>query len=1070
VTWYKDAVFYELRVRSFFDANGDGVGDFAGLTEKLDYLADLGVTALWLLPFYPSPLRDDGYDIADYVTVHPSVGTLEDFRTFVEAAHERGMKVVTELVLNHTSDQHEWFQRARRAPPGSRERDWYVWSDTPTKYAGTRIIFTDYEQSNWAWDPVANAYYWHRFFHHQPDLNFESPDVQRAMFEVVDFWLDLGVDGLRLDAVPYLFEREGTSSENLPETHDFLKKLRAHVDRRYDDRMLLAEANQWPEDAAAYLGDGDECHMAFHFPIMPRLFLALRMEDSFPILDILEQTPDIPENAQWAVFLRNHDELTLEMVTDEERDVMLHAYARDPEMRVNVGIRRRLAPLLENHRRRLELMNALLFSLPGSPVLYYGDEIGMGDNVYLGDRNGVRTPMQWSPDRNAGFSTANPQRLFLPPIVDPEYHYQTVNVENQQRNQSSLLWWVKRVIALRRQYPTFGRGSFEPITTENRAVLAFVRRDGERRLLVVANLSRFVQDSALELGSLRGLRPVELFGGVPFPVIGSGRYRMSLGPHDFYWFLLEPTASESEHPRSAAPTLTVTKYWHELLAKRSPAEALEAQLGQWIVAQRWFRAKSKRVRVRVAGSVELDDVNDTRLVLLDASSRGGGTDSYFVALRAARGEVEQPLALVCRKGSSRSRSLVDVSSDPEIGNSLLQLARAGRRTKTELGVLSGSVPDAVVDAAAKHARTLTAEQSNTCYLLGDDVVAKLMRRLEGGPSVEVELLGALSARAAELGVPELLGSLELRTREGTTETVATFTRLIPNQGNAWQLTVDEVRRFLERALVDKPPPSRKPTRRVRSKAGEELGAFAGIAERMGQRTADLHLALAEVPHPDFTPKLTNLREEYQSRRTLAARSLHALERALPSLSGGALALARSVLKRRRGVEARLRRPIQAGHRVAAIRVHGDFHLGQVLFTGRDFAILDFEGEPARSLSARRRRRSPLTDVAGMLRSFQYAVHCALDVEVPSPGPRPEDYEFLAPRGERWIAQASQAYLSGYLERVKGRGLVPDDPAALKSELDACLLEKALYEVLYELDNRPTWVGVPLAGLVALLER
>ena len=489
--WYKDAIIYELRVRSFYDSDGDGVGDLQGLAQKLDYLRDLGVSALWLLPLYPSPLKDDGYDIADYHDVHSAVGTLDDFRAFLEQAHARGLKVITELVLNHTSDQHPWFERARRAPPGSRERNFYVWSEDPKKWADARIIFQDFETSNWTWDPVAKAYYWHRFFSHQPDLNFESEDVQRAMLEVVDFWFEMGVDGMRLDAVPYLYEREGTTCENLPETHGFLRKLRAHIDAKFQNRMLLAEANQWPEDAVAYFGAGDECHTAFHFPLMPRLFMALRMEDSYPIIDILEQTPQIPDNCQWALFLRNHDELTLEMVTDEERDYMIARYAADRQTRINLGIRRRLAPLLDNDRRRIELMNLLLLSLPGTPVIYYGDEIGMGDNAYLGDRNGVRTPMQWSPDRNGGFSRANPQKLILPTIIDPEYSYETVNVEVQQGNSSSLLWWMKRVLALRKKSLAFGRGSLQMLAPENRKVLAFLRRYQSDVILVVMNLSRF---------------------------------------------------------------------------------------------------------------------------------------------------------------------------------------------------------------------------------------------------------------------------------------------------------------------------------------------------------------------------------------------------------------------------------------------------------------------------------------------------------------------------------------------------------------------------------------------------
>ncbi|HJU12503.1 MAG TPA: maltose alpha-D-glucosyltransferase, partial [Candidatus Binataceae bacterium] len=537
--WYKDAIFYEVRVRSFYDASGDGIGDFPGLTQKLDYLRDLGVTALWLLPFYPSPLRDDGYDISDYMDVNPECGTIHEFKTFLREAHRRGLRVITELVINHTSDQHPWFQRARRAPKGDAARDFFVWSDSAERYGDARIIFQDFEPSNWTWDQRAKAYYWHRFYSHQPDLNFDNPEVQKEVIRILDYWLDMGVDGLRLDAVPYLYEREGTSCENLPETHGFLRDLRSHVDREYRDRMLLAEANQWPEDAVAYFGEGHECHMAFHFPLMPRIFMEVRMEDRFPITDIWAQTPPIHESSQWALFLRNHDELTLEMVTDEERDYMYRAYAQESRMRLNLGIRRRLAPLLGNNRRAIELVHGLLFALPGTPVLYYGDEIGMGDNVYLGDRDGVRTPMQWSGDRNAGFSTADSQRLILPVIIDHEYHYQTVNVEAQERNRHSLLWWIRRLIAMRKQFRAFGRGSIEFLSPDNPRVLAFIRSYGDEQILVVANLSRFVQYVELDLSRFKGCAPIELFGRTQFPRIGELPYLLTLGPHMFDWFSIE---------------------------------------------------------------------------------------------------------------------------------------------------------------------------------------------------------------------------------------------------------------------------------------------------------------------------------------------------------------------------------------------------------------------------------------------------------------------------------------------------------------------------------------------------
>ena len=591
--WYKNAIIYEVRVRSFYDSNGDGIGDLVGLTEKLDYLQDLGVTAIWMLPLCPSPGRDDGYDIADYTDVHPDVGTVADFQLLLAEAHRRGIRVITEIVINHTSDQHPWFQRARRASPGSPEREFYVWSDTPDRYRDARIIFKDFETSNWSWDPIAKSYFWHRFYAHQPDLNFENPAVHDAVFEVLDFWLGMGVDGVRLDAVPYLYEEEGTNCENLPKTHAFLKKLRARMDEKFQDRMILAEANQWPEDAAAYFGDGDECHMNFHFPIMPRMFMAIRMEDRLPIIDILAQTPALPRGGQWALFLRNHDELTLEMVTDEERDYMYGAYARDPAARINLGIRRRLAPLVANGRREMELLNGLLFSLPGTPVLYYGDEIGMGDNVYLGDRNGVRTPMQWSSDRNAGFSRANPQRLILPIVIDPEYHYESLNVEGQQNNPNSLLWWMKRVIALRKNFQAFGEGSIEFLNPANPRVLAFVRRHGDEVLLIVANLSRFPQFVELDLSAFKGLFLLELFGKTPFPAVSDRPYLLTLDGHAFHWFALRSGAGAEDRALAAAydpPELETSEAWQRLVDGAMPAE-LRRALPRWLYARRWFEPR-----------------------------------------------------------------------------------------------------------------------------------------------------------------------------------------------------------------------------------------------------------------------------------------------------------------------------------------------------------------------------------------------------------------------------------------------------------------------------------------------
>ncbi|HEX2251981.1 MAG TPA: maltose alpha-D-glucosyltransferase, partial [Thermoanaerobaculia bacterium] len=787
--WYKDAVIYQVHVKAYADSDGDGIGDFDGLTDKLDYLKSLGVSALWLLPFYPSPLRDDGYDIADYNEVNPHYGDLDAFRRFLDEAHRRGLKVITELVINHTSDQHPWFQRARRAKPGTPERNFYVWTDDPDRYREARIIFKDFETSNWAWDPVAEAYYWHRFYHHQPDLNFEEPAVQQAVFEAMDFWFEMGVDGMRLDAVPYLYERDGTNCENLPETHEFLKKLRARLDAKFDHRLLLAEANQWPEDSVEYFGDGDECHMAFHFPVMPRLYMAVRMEDRFPILDILEQTPAIPDNAQWATFLRNHDELTLEMVTDEDRDYMYRVYAADKRARINLGIRRRLAPLMGNDRRRIELMNALLFSLPGTPVLYYGDEIGMGDNIYLGDRNGVRTPMQWSSDRNAGFSRANPQRLFLPVIVDPEYHYEAVNVEAQQGNTHALLWWMRRLIALRQRYRAFSRGTIDFLHPRNHKVLAFVRRHGEERILVIANLSRFVQHVELDMKGCDpefvGTTPVELFGRTPFPRIGDWPYLLTLGPHGFYWFSLERERLEIEErptPRVAAPealpVLAARGDWHDLVLgerRRTLADGLE----EILLSRRWFGGKARKIReVSLGDSVPLADARrgvDAVFVLAHVEYVEGEAETYALFLAHAEGEPaerllhDQPRFVYARL--AEGGVLYDALVEPTVAQLLLDTIARERRLGDGGGALAGETTAAFAEAGGTRgeltARMSSAEQSNTSIIFGDRAILKLFRRLEAGENPDVEISRFLTLHTPFRNSPPLLGTLRIEHADGT---------------------------------------------------------------------------------------------------------------------------------------------------------------------------------------------------------------------------------------------------------------------------------------------------------------
>jgi maltose alpha-D-glucosyltransferase/alpha-amylase len=1094
--WYKDAIIYELHVRAFFDSNGDGIGDFPGLTQKLDYLEDLGITAVWLLPFYPSPLRDDGYDIADYTDVHPSYGTLRDVKEFIREAHRRGIRVITELVLNHTSDQHPWFQRARRAAPGSVWRNFYVWSDTPEKYKEARIIFKDFETSNWAWDPVAKAYYWHRFYAHQPDLNYDNPAVRRAILRVVDFWMRLGVDGMRLDAVPYLYEREGTNCENLPETHQFLKELRRYIDERYPNRMLLAEANQWPEDAVAYFGNGDECHMAFHFPLMPRLFMAIRMEDRFPIVDILSQTPPIPETAQWALFLRNHDELTLEMVTDEERDYMYRVYARDPVARINLGIRRRLAPLLGNNRRRIELMNGLLFSLPGTPVIYYGDEIGMGDNIYLGDRNGVRTPMQWSADRNAGFSTAPRQRLYLPVIVDAEYHYEAVNVAAQQANPHSLLWWMKRLIGLRKQFKAFGRGSFEFIPVENRKVLAYVRRYEQETILVVANLSRFVQWAELDLSAYRGLVPVELFGRIEFPLIGDEPYRVMLGPHSFYWFSLErPRAGEEplEITTSELPLVPVRES-EGTLELGSGQRAFEEILPRYLRKRRWFAGKARRIKqVRISEQVPLvTGESPATLVLVTVEYTEGDPEQYVLPLALARGEraseiVERtPHAVIARALVEGSEALlVDALAEPACVRSLIEQIGRRRRFRGEHGVIA-SQPTAAFrrlvrpDAPLPEPVLSRAEQSNTTVIFPDRVLFKLYRRVEPGPNPELEMERVLSERLGFPHVPPLAGSLEYQPAHGEPMTLGIVLGYVPNEGDAWQYTLDELAGFLERALAysEDPPSLRLEVESLLDLAGqtpptmvyELIDTYVEAVRLLGQRTGELHRALASVTDdPAFAPEPFSMlyqRSLYQAMRSHLLQTLALLRQQLASLPVSTREQADAVLQREREIVQVYQKLLQKLLPAQRTRCHGDYHLGQVLYTGRDFVIIDFEGEPARPLSERRLKRSPLLDVAGMLRSFHYAASATL-LEQQQRGLLSD----LA-RAEAWLrfwyGWVSAVFLQGYLEVVGSTALVPSDSKDLGTLLEAYLMDKAIYEIRYELGHRPDWLAIPLGGVLELL--
>jgi maltose alpha-D-glucosyltransferase/alpha-amylase len=1095
--WYKDAVIYQAHVRAFYDSTNDGVGDFPGLTQKLEYLEGLGVNCIWLLPFYPSPLRDDGYDIADYENIHPSYGTLADFDAFIEEAHRRHLRVITELVINHTSDQHPWFQAARRAPAGSPERDFYVWSETNRKYDGVRIIFTDTETSNWSWDDTAKAYYWHRFFHHQPDLNFDNPAVVEAVINVMRFWLDRGVDGMRLDAVPYLIEREGTICENLPETHDVLKVIRKALDKSYPDRMLLAEANQWPADVRPYFGDGDECHMAFHFPLMPRMFMAVRQENRHPIVEILRQTPDIPENCQWAMFLRNHDELTLEMVTDEERDYMYQAYAADPQMRINVGIRRRLAQLMENSRRRIELMNSLLMSMPGTPIIYYGDEIGMGDNIYLGDRNGVRTPMQWTGDRNGGFSRADPARLFAPQIMDPVYGYQAINVEAQERSPYSLLNWMKRLIGLRKQFHVFGRGSIEFLPAQNRKVLAYVRKYQDDLILCVANLSRTVQPIEIDLSAYKGMIPVEMLGLTEFPKIGELPYFLTLSGYGFYWFRLQqapPHLSERvvEAPAEVhePPALFMGVAWDTLLEGNVRTLIERDLLTGFLQRQRWFGAKARPMRAArfVDWGLLRRQPQPLFLTIVEVEFTDGGRDRYFLPLTIcshadAKGLQERSgHAVLATITGARKGVLFDGGHDDQFASTLLDAMASDEQISTRSGQIRATRTtafDAVRGEGPLPPRRVSSEQSNTSIAFGDRLILKLFRRLDTGVNPDFEIGCQLTERTSFTHVPRMTGALEYAQIGDTTSTLAMMQALVESQADGWTHATEEARRFYEavasRPLPDTPIPATytemiqlDPPPALES----TLSSYLAVARKLGQRTGELHLALAsDFTHLAFAPEpftAADLAAVSKSAAGEAHRGLQVLKQAgsFPlSLPEDAAAGVAELL----ALEQRLLDHLSNGpaleFTISKIRVHGDYHLGQVLWAEGDFYIIDFEGEPAKPITVRRSKQSALKDVAGMMRSYSYAATAGLFGYTAG---RPDAFEHLSRWAEHWEAWATAAFLKGYFGAVDGALFVPAASAQRDELLQLYVLEKALYELNYELNHRPDWLRIPLGGILRLL--
>ena len=1066
--WYKDAVIYQLHVKSFFDANNDGVGDFQGLISRLDYIAEIGVTAVWLLPFYPSPRRDDGYDISEYRGVHPEYGRMADVRRFIDEAHKRGLRVITELVINHTSDQHRWFQRARKAKPGSSARNFYVWSEDDKKYAGTRVIFVDTEKSNWTWDDEAKAYYWHRFYAHQPDLNFDNPQVLKSILSVIRFWAELGVDGFRLDAVPYLVEREGTSNENLPETHALLKRIRAEVEARYPDRMLLAEANQWPEDVQAYFGNGDECHMAFHFPLMPRMYMAIAQEDRFPITDIMRQTPDIPANCQWAVFLRNHDELTLEMVTDKERDYLWKVYASDSRARLNLGIRRRLAPLLERDRRRIELMKSLLLTMPGTPVVYYGDEIGMGDNVHLGDRDGVRTPMQWSSDRNGGFSRADPATLVLPSIMDPLYGFEAINVEAQWRDPHSLLNWFRRMLVVRRQHKAFGRGSIRFLHPMNRKVLPYLRQFENETILCVANVSRTAQAVELDLSEFSGRTPVELSGNAAFPMIGQLTYLLTLPPYGFYWFLL---STEAQQPAWSTATSGPVVEYHTFVLRQGIEDVVKEPaltvlkrevLPAYVPPRRWFQNKDRRIAgidLPVAGT--LPGARDMLYSEIDVRA---GDKSFRYALPmsiAWEGEqaapFEIPLALGRVRRGRRVGYLTDAFSSPAFAHVVIENMASALKVKcadAELRFQPTSRLEGFGLTAKDEIEWPGAEQSNSTLVVGRKAVLKLFRRLSAGIHPEAEMTRYLTEHGFT-GTPPLLGELTRFDQKGDSATVAMLQGYVVNQGDGWSWTLQHLDRLVDEGATP-----------YAESAEPHFESYAAFARAIGRRLGEMHRVLASPSDdPAFAPEVF----DDEGVKTLVKRAQRDFDSAMRAIETSDFkdprdqAFAKTLKTRRTTILAQIERLAKRAKGTIATRVHGDMHLGQVLVSGGDVALIDFEGEPSKPLSERRAKWSPLRDVAGMIRSFDYA---AATVErAPKQAEGGEGTQRAHALLVRFRLLAEIALLEGYREGT--------ERALTDAEFDLLrlfMMQKAAFEIGYEAANRPDWIGTPLCGLASLTEK
>ncbi len=1087
--WYKDAIIYELHIKAFFDSNDDGVGDFGGLLQKLDYLQELGVTTIWVLPFYPSPLRDDGYDIADYYSINPRYGTMEQFHQFLQEAHKRNLKVVTELVINHTSDQHPWFQRARRAPKGSPERDYYVWSDDPSKYKDVRIIFQDFETSNWSWDPVAQQYYWHRFFHHQPDLNYDSLQVQEEIFKIIDYWCAMGVDGFRLDAVPYLYEREETNGENLPETHAYLKRLRSHIDEFYPTTCLLAEANMWPEDSASYFGNGDECHMNYHFPVMPRMFMALQREDRYPITDIFDQTPSIPETCQWAIFLRNHDELTLEMVTDEERDYMYKTYAKDPKARINLGIRHRLAPLMENDRRRIELMNSLLFSLPGTPVIYYGDEIGMGDNFYLGDRDGVRTPMQWSPDRNAGFSNTNPQRLYLPVILDPQYHYESVNVETQRSNTSSLFWFMKRIINMRKKYKAFSRGDMKFIPVDNAKILAFTRTYEDETLLIIVNLSKHAQPAEIDLKEYKGATPVEAFSKNAFPIIKDGApYFFTLSQHSFKWFILKKTVTE-KNPQKVYPKLGA-EHWDAVFSGATLDALQNDVLPVYIFRMQWFTGKDKTldsttITAHTALPVGESDVE----VLLIEVQFESGLPEYFqlpvVFISKKEGikvAAAHPTAIIAQlKIGNEEGVLCDATYTTSFQHALFSFMANAKRfmASGEIVFIANEEVRLHLEDRKEHISKLQAtSEMHTAITYNNSFFLKLYRKVDKGIHPDVELTRFLTN--SNVPTTKYAGDFEWRINDGVF-VLGMLERLEENHGSGHQYMLERIANFIERILArNKNIITAYPKKGSLTEPSsfedlnDELKEFIGsngaeIARLTGLRLAQIHKALASGLEKEVAPEEFSLhyqRSLFSSMTSLVREMGQAIEKNIESLPEEIREDVKALNGKKEDLLNILRRIYSKKFDVLKIRTHGNFGLSHVLLTGKDIVIHDFGGNPLRPFSERRLKRSPLLDVAAGIRSFYYV---AYEGFLSSSQMQTQEQNSLLPFAGFWAHYMSGFFMKAYLDEVKDTAFIPAETKDFEVLIQTFLLENALHWFNYEVAHRPHRAVIPLRIIQTIIE-